>query len=502
MAINASDFTIDASGNIRQAAAFVPGVNSRYTTLELHAWLQDLADNAAPAGDDLVSILGSNPSELAGKRNASRPMALTLLPNFNINDATMQWFKFGSIEQNSGDDLYTGLKVLGSLVASSPIYITQSNAKITKYWQDADAANFQILVKAKSGGALIDSGNVVVFSRKYGQTYSHFDVNLAAGGEQAAALSTSLDPNVDTGTMTPAVCAGYFSTAIGGTATPGTQKITLTYGDTTQDLGGGQGSLLHKGTITLDGSITLAQAYQALMWAVSESSTITFNSVPGWRYRVLPGQTYAENIAAPFGAFAGGKWFVAQGWWLTGVQAADSKNYQLISHTGVTETPPTSVAIQVSGVVSGDYVLVARDNGSGGFANDTTLASSAAQGATSVTLTAAPADTPTASGSQACYIRINGNRHTYTSRAGNVISGLSPAVPVGGYASGLSVFIPFIDAVAAGTSIQSANFQFGSNFTARYRVRNGGVSPIVPFESTLSVTSNGGSGTAVRGSDQ
>lgn len=501
MAIDASKFTIDASGNIRQVSAFVPATDSRFSTLDLHAFLQDLADNSAPAGDDLVSILGNNPSELAGKRNASRPMALTLLPNFNINDATAQWFKFGSIEQNSGNDLYTGLKVLGSLVANSPIYITQSNAKITKYWKDADASNFQILVKAKASGTLIDSGNVVVFSRKYGQTYSHFDVNLAAGGEQAAALSTSLDTNVDTGVMTAAVCAGYFSSAIGGTATPGTQKITLTYGDTTQDLGGGQGSLLHKGTITLDGSITLAQAYQALMWACSESSTITFNSVPGWRYRVLPGQTYAENIAAPFGSFAGGKWFVAQGWWLTGVQAADSKNYQLVSHTGVTETPPTSVAIQVGGVVSGDYVLVARDNGSGGFANDTTLAASATAGSTSVTLTAAPADTPVAPGSQTCYIRINGNRHTYTGRSGNTVSGLSPAVPAGGYASGLPVFIPFIDAVSAGTSIQSANFQFGSPFTARYRVRNGGGSPIVPFESTLAVTSNGGSGTAVRGSD-
>lgn len=498
----ATDFSIDASGNLRQAAAFVPGTNARYTTLELHAWLQDLADNPTTAGDDLVSILGSNPSELAGKRNASRPMALTLLPNININAATSQWFKFGSVEQNSGADLYTGLKVIGSLVASSPIYILQNGAKLGKYWADADVNTaFQILVQAKAAGALIDGGNITVYSRKYGQTYSHFDANLAAGGEQPAALSTQLDGNVDTGVMTPAVAASYFSSAIGGTATPGTQKITLAYGDTNQDLGGGAGAKLHKGTITLDGSITLAQAYQALMWACSESSTITFNSVPGYRYRVLPGQAYAENIAAPFGTFAGGKWFLSQGWWLAGVQAADSKNYQLVSHDGTAETPPTSVAVQVSGVVAGDYVLVARDDGAGGFAQDTTLASAATAGATSVTLTAAPADTPTAPGSQACYIRINGNRHTYTGRAGNVISGLSPAVPAGGYASGLPVFIPFIDAVAAGSSIQSANFQFGSNITCRYRVRNGGGSPIVPFESTLSVTSNGGSSTAVRNAD-
>lgn len=497
MTIN-STFAIATNGNIT-GSAFVPGTDARFTTLELHQWLQDLADDSAPTGDDNVSILGSNPSELAGKRNASRPMALTLLNGINIDDAAAKWFKFGSIEQSAGAVLYTGLKVLGTLVASSPIYIIQNAAKVTKYWSDADSANFQILLKAKAAGALIDSGNATVYSRKYGQTYSHFDVNLAAGGEQSAALSTALDTNVNTAVMTPAIAAGYFHTSIGGTAS--TPKITIAYGDTTQDLGGGAGSLLHKGTITLDGSTSLADAYQALMWACSESSTITFNGIPGYRYRVLPGQAYAENVPAPFGAFAGGKWFVAQGWWLTGVMAGDSKNYQLVSHTGVTETPPTSIAIQVGGVVAGDYVIVARDSGSG-FSNDTTLASSAIAGATSVTLTAAPADTPTAPGSQACYIRINGNRHTYTGRSGNTITGLSPAVPVGGYASGLPVFIPFIDAVAAGTSIQSANFQYGSSFTCRYRVRKGTTPSIVPFESTLAVTSNGGSGTAVRNPDE
>ena len=36
-----------------------------------------------------------------------------------------------------------------------------------------------------------------------------------------------------------------------------------------------------KGVIALNGTTTLAQAYQALMWACSESSTATINSVPG-----------------------------------------------------------------------------------------------------------------------------------------------------------------------------------------------------------------------------
>lgn len=475
----ATDLTIDSSGNIRQATAFVPGTHSRYSTLDLHAFLQELTDNAVPAGDDLVSILGNNPSELAGKRNASRPMALTLLPNFNINDATAQWFKFGSIEQNSGNDLYTGLKVLGSLVANSPIYIYQNTGKITKYWADADASNFQILVKAKSGGSLISTdsvpGQVTVFSRKYGQTYSHFDVNLAAGGEQAAALSTALDSNIS-------ISSAAAQTAFG--------TITIALGDFNWDSGDGNGSKLYKGKITLNGSTSLATAYQAMQWACSESSTATIGSVPGWRYRVLPEQTYAENIPAPFGSFAGGKWFVARGWLIEGVMAADSKAFQLISHDNTTVTPPTSISVQVGGVVSGDYVLVARDNGSGGIL-DTEYTVSGSSGATSITVPSLKADTP-ASG----VIRIDGDRYTYSSWSGTTVSGLSPALTKT-YTS-RPAFIPLIDATATGTTINSANMQFSSNFTCRYRVRNGGGSPIVPFESTLSVTSTGGSGTAVR----
>lgn len=474
--INASTFSIASNGNLRQVAAFVPGTSSPHTTLELHKWLQDLADNAAPSGDDNVSILGTNPSELAGKRNASRPMALTLLNGVNIDDATAQWFQFGSIEQSAGAVLYTGLKSIGTIVAASPIYIIQSAAKVTKYWANG---HIQILLKAKTAGALIDSGNATVYSRKYGQTYSHFDVNLAAGGEQNAALGTSMDSNI--------VLSAAAAEAIWNT-------ITVAAGDTTQDLGGGQGSKLHKGTITLNGTTTLADAYQALMWACSENSTATIASVPGYRYRVL-NAAYAENAPAPFGTFAGGKWFVAQGWWLAGVMSADSKNYQLTSHDGTVETPPNTVTVTMNGVVSGDYVLVARDDGSGGIlSNEYTVSATAA--ATTVTVPSLKSDTP-ASG----VIRINGDRYTYTSWTGTTVSGLSPAIKAGGYTA-VPAFIPLIDAVAAGSTISSAAMQYSSGFTCRYRVRNGGASPVVPFESTLAVTATGGSGTAVRNADE
>jgi hypothetical protein len=485
--INPAEFSIALNGDVRSVSG-----TQVYSTLDLHQWLQDLADNPGTTADDNVSILGSNPSELAGKRNSSRPMALTLLPSINLDDATAQRFNFGSIEQGAGQVLYTGVKTIGSIVPASPVYLVQNNAKLSAFW---NTGHIQVLVKARVSGTLIDGGNLTAYSRKYGQTYSHFDGNLSAGSEQSFALGTALDTNVDTATVTPTIAASWFATAIGGTggASP---KIALAFGDTNQDMANGNGAKLYKGTITLDGSLTLAQVYQALQWACSEASSITINGGPGWRYRVL-NAAYSENVAAPFGSFAGGRFFTAQGWWLTGVQAADSRNYQLVAHDGTTQSPPTSVQIQLGGLVAGDYVLAGRDNGAGGFVQDTTLAGAAAAAATSVTLSGAPADTPTGAG----VIRINGNRHAYTGRAGNVVSGLAPAVPAGGYAAGLGVFIPFIDGPSAGASMSSGAFQFSTNFTVRYRVRNGSGSPIVPFESTLSVTSNGGSGTAVRTAD-
>ena len=138
----ASTFAIATNGAIT-GPAFVPGTDTRFTTLELHQFLQNLADDAAPTGDDNVSILGANPSELAGKRNAVRPMALTLLNGVNINDAASHWFVRVYRARLWADERPVHrLKILGSLAASSPIYIYQNGAKITKYWADADAGSF------------------------------------------------------------------------------------------------------------------------------------------------------------------------------------------------------------------------------------------------------------------------------------------------------------------------------------------------------------------------
>lgn len=474
----ASDFSVSPTGDIRHVSG-----STVYSVLDLHAWLQDLADDAASAGDDVLDILAPNPSRLDGPRDAAVASRLNLLTSgaiaFNLDDDAAQYINFGSVKQSNGDVQYSGLKTIGGIVAASPVYVVQNGNKLTKFWANG---HIQILVKVRTAGAFIDNGDVSAFSRKWGQTYSHFDVNLAAGGETSAALSTALDSAI---TLTEVQAAALSS------------KVTITVGDTTQDLGNGNGGKLYKGTIALSGGCTLQEAYQYLQYITLESSTTTINGVPGWRYRKL-NSAYPEVIAAPFGTFAGGTFFVAQGWFLSGVLPAESTRYQLIAHDGTTQVPPTVATITVGNLVSGDRVLVARENGSGGVLEDEYTPTTTSSGSTSITIVESiKTDTPTSG-----VIRIKGKRYTYSAyNAGTkTFSGLSPAL-LDNIVAADNVFVPFIDQTASGSSV-SASFTYASNFTARVDVRNGsGVSPIVPFNTLLSVTSAGGSVNASRNSD-
>jgi hypothetical protein len=288
MAIS-DDFSVSATGDVRHVAG-----TTVYSVLALHAWLQDLADNATTGSDDALSILSFNPSKLDGPRDAAVASRLNLINGFNIDDTAAQFINFGSVKQANADVLYSGLKTLGTLVAGSPVYVVQNGTKLTKFWADG---HVQVMVKAKTAGALIDSGLVTAYSRKFGQTYSHFGVDLSAGGENPAALSTETDPAI----VLSEAAAAALST-----------KVTIAVGDTTQDLGNGNGPKLYKGTITLSNGCTVQEAYQYLQYLTRDASAATINSVPGWRYQAL-NVAYAANAAAPFGGFAGGKWFVLAG---------------------------------------------------------------------------------------------------------------------------------------------------------------------------------------------
>lgn len=486
MAITATDFSVATNGDLRHASG-----TTVYSVLDLHAWLQDLADNSGPTADDNVSILGAVPSELAGKRNVARPAALTLLNGVNVDDATSQRFNFGSIEQASGAVLYTGINTIGSGLTGRSHYAVQNAVKYnggTKWWS---AGPIRALFKVKTGGSLIDSGIVSIYSREWGYKFSHFDVDCSAGSEQVAALAVGVDANITrltgnytggTNTVTSASPAGV---------------VTLTPGDTTEVLGGV--SKLYKGIISWTGAMRLSEVYQALQWGAHEISTATLNGVAGWRYRKL-NAAYSEIQDAPFGTFAGGKFFVAQGWWIdtASLHSLDLQAYQLISDDGTTVIPPNVISVSAGNLVSGDYILVGKDDGAGGFNVTTGITSTGTAGASTVTLSGAPAsDVPLGAG----FIRINNNPHSYTGISGTTVSGLSPVVPAGGYTAQATWF-PYLDKQTATTSESSSSFNWVADFNARIRARQGGGgSPIVPFETTFPVTNVGGSVNVIRNAD-
>jgi hypothetical protein len=476
MTINAADFQIDASGNIRRAAS--PATTNVYPVLDLHTWLQDLADNLAQSGDDQLSILSSNPSKLDGPRDTLVASRLNLINGFNIDDSVAQFINKGSIKQSGGNTMYAGIKSIGTIVAGSSIYVVQNNAKLTKYWANG---HIQIMVKAKDAGAFIGGGTATVFSRQWGNTFSTFDVDLSAGGENSAALSVSVD-NAATLTLANALALG----------TGGTPKVVITVGATTLDLGNGNGSKNYDATITLQNGCTLQEAYQYCQAICSETSTVSINGIEGWRFRALGG--YTPNDAAPMGTFSAGKWILARGWKIAGVLPAESQNYQLTAADGTSQVPPNIVGITISNLTAGDAIVVGRDTGSGIKQDEYTLNGAHGSTATTITVneTVSP-DTPAAG-----TIVVGTRSFAYMSWAGKVFTlGAQTGTALSANAV---AFVPFLFKTATGTS-ESVTFLYNAPFTARVVVRNNNA-VIQPFEATFAVGSNGGSLNVIRSSDQ
>lgn len=479
-----TDFSITTTGSIRHVTG-----TTVYSVLDLHVWLQALSDDEEYSGDDAIDIFFPNPSKIDGPRDENVATRLNLLTGtnvlttttsiiVNIDDDAAKYINFGSIKQKSSFEQYSGLKSIGIIVENSPVYVVQNTNKLTKYWANG---HIQILIKVKTNNSFIDNGVVSVFSRKFGQSYSHFDVDLSAGGESSAAISTAIDPN----TVLDESGAAALSS-----------KVSITISDTTQDLLNGNGPKLYKGTISLINGCTLREAYQYLKYITREDSVTTINGVPGWRYRAL-NPSYTEVVSAPFGTFAGGTFFLAQGWWITGVLASESTNYQLIADDGSIQPPPSFISIEVNNLVNGDNVIVARSTGTAILKNEYTPISTGT-GATSLTVVETiKSDTPSSG-----VIRIKEKRYSYSSidNSTKTFNGLSPSL-LENIVTSDDVFVPFIDTLTTNT-VETVSFLYNQNFNARLDVRNGNATtPIVPFSSIIIVSASGASVNVNRNND-
>lgn len=108
------------------------------------------------------------------------------------DDISYKFLKSGAIESSDAQKLYSNLYTIGSQFRNSMIYIIQSDAELTPWWSPG---NIDVVIKVKTGGALIDSGKVMVLSRDSDGLYDHNEADLSAGGRNPVGVNTFEDGN-------------------------------------------------------------------------------------------------------------------------------------------------------------------------------------------------------------------------------------------------------------------------------------------------------------------
>ncbi len=181
--------------------------------------------------------------------------------------------------------------------------------------------------------------------------------------------------------------------------------ITFNWGTTgsfNRDLNNGNGTQPYYLEIDLGSTTTVAQMYEYLKYIAgrgyTNSPTQVYydaandgninDTINGEQYIALRPETFTPVKASPFGTFAGGKFFGAQGVWIANPLSTDAQNYQLIDGNGSTQVPPNTVSVTVSSVVVSDVVGVFPLTAAGGTVEkDTYAVNTGAADANTLTVT-------------------------------------------------------------------------------------------------------------------
>lgn len=545
------DFSVNTGGDIRHVSG-----TTTYTVLEFHRWLSDMADDATASGNDYVDITSDTPSE------RSTDNIISLLGSYNIDDTAAQYLYDGSISQSDGDELYSGLVVVGSTYSTTTLQIIQNNALYdgaSPFWgSDLNADSTQnilmrCMVKTRTGGSDVDGKRLRVQAREYGDTYAEFSVTMGLGNS-VAAIFTSQDLNNQTASTTVSGWStisneseGYNTIDLdnGNGARPYYSKwnrssytINQLYerakyltrrGATDIDLYGLDGELFRGITheIPVDNPTGTFAAYESLSWSSGTAQILAIDSTTSatkiW-IQLLTGSAPTDGMtltgASTATADVNGSvtsrtvpnCFLGQstgsaliGAYGIGVEAADlTSNDKLFDLNNVQQTPPNLVTFTVAGLINGeDRVLVGpKDTGNAFDFDQMALATALTGGSeTSVTVSGTiPSDTPS-SGT----IRVQTDsgfyeRVAYSSWTSSTFTISSTDFSGDNASIGNNVFISYIDKLADDTSL---TFQavYASDRSLFVRVRDGGGTPIKTFESPSTLSSAGGSVTAIRTSD-
>jgi len=187
-AIVDTDISINASGDIRWTGA---ATTNRHTVLEFIQWLMDKQDDEQAAGDDLLDITVDTPFD------RSTDQIVTLNSPFNIDDTFATHLYDGSVSQTEpivgGETLYSGIRIIGPVVASTEYMIIQDGKVLPSFWgtginpEVAPSLVFsRHLVKSKVAGVQIDGQRITVLARELGDQFRRFPATLGTGNSVAA----------------------------------------------------------------------------------------------------------------------------------------------------------------------------------------------------------------------------------------------------------------------------------------------------------------------------
>ncbi len=205
MAIDASHWTVSDSveGDVRYIGPAHGVASATYaTTIELHRWLQDLADDASASGDDILDITDSTPSERNGTDNN-----ITLYAPYNIDQTTAEHLYDGSIAQAGGDDIWDGFVNYGNEGINIQI-LQDGSYDANDFWNQtpdgetesglnrliSSGISHRFMLKVRTAGVDIDGRRVIGMSRELGKTYSEFK-STTSRGNNTLALVNAIDLN-------------------------------------------------------------------------------------------------------------------------------------------------------------------------------------------------------------------------------------------------------------------------------------------------------------------
>lgn len=559
----ATDFEIQNDADIRYiGAAHGASGAGYYTVLELHRWLQDLADDASSSGDDFMDITRNTPSD------KSFDTIITLINGYNIDATAAEHLYGGSIIQAAGAEIYDGVQVIAT--AGCHVEIVQNGAIVAgDFWNsipfgssdkglNPDTANgisHRFILRVRTGGADIDGRKLLFQTREWGKTFSEFKINGTGRGVNVVPLTYADDLNNATASGTVAgwttitnVSEGYNGIDVNNDSTleyyysewdKATYSINQFYErmkylsrrGTSETLYGLNGELFRGITheITVDNPTGTFDPFEGVSWSGGTGQMLAINSptaptkmwiqlltgVAPTDGQVITGVSTAtcqvnvtvveRSLSFPFCGVSTGSALI--GSYGFGLEASDlTANDKVFDLTNTLYQAPNYVTFTIGGLVSGeDYVLVAPNDGGSIDVNQFTLdgALSGAAVTSVVVNEAIPADTP-ATGTIRIQ-RANGaySRHPYSAvnSGTKTFTITSHDFSSNGAANGANTFLSYIDKLASSTSESFTAVYAGSDRSLYIRVRDGGVTPIKTFESTGTLGSAGGSATAVRTSD-